>query len=287
MSLTFDQYGKSRVRLVRVRHLGDRDEVTELTVDTRLEGDFQATYTVGDNTRVIPTDTQKNTVYVVAKQHGAATPEGFCVAMCKHFLEKYSWVKKAHVRAVQHVWSRLVVRGKPHPHAFSKSEPEVRIGRASQTRGSAPVVHSKMENFTVLKTTGSGFVGYNKCDLTTLPPTTDRMFCTAVQAEWRFTAVDEKTDFDGVYARVKEVVGEQFAEKYSKSVQQTLHDVGVEVCKTFPNVAEINIVMPNIHINIFDIARFGLENKNEVYVPLSDPSGYLEATISQPPRAKL
>src|SRR5262245_29396851 len=63
--LVHDAYGKSLVRLTKVTRHADRHDLKELTIDIQLEGDFAAAYTHGDNSRVIATDTMKNTVYAL------------------------------------------------------------------------------------------------------------------------------------------------------------------------------------------------------------------------------
>ena len=64
--LSWNRYGKSRIRLVKVRH-SDPHELVDLTIDVQLEGEFQAVYVDGDNGLCLATDTMKNTVYALAR----------------------------------------------------------------------------------------------------------------------------------------------------------------------------------------------------------------------------
>jgi len=75
--LTHNSYGKSNVRLTKVTRLPDRHELAQWSIDVLLEGDFAESYIAGDNRNVVATDTMKNTIYVLARDHDLADPESF------------------------------------------------------------------------------------------------------------------------------------------------------------------------------------------------------------------
>ena len=64
-----NSYGKSRIRLLRVARQEGRHDIKEVTLAIRFEGDFETAHTKGDNRKILPTDTMKNTVYALARQH--------------------------------------------------------------------------------------------------------------------------------------------------------------------------------------------------------------------------
>lgn len=73
----------------------------------------------GDNSDIIATDTQKNTVYILAKKFGVTSPEQFALLMCDHYLSRYSHVVKVRVQISERPWSRIQSeRGQSHNHAF-------------------------------------------------------------------------------------------------------------------------------------------------------------------------
>jgi urate oxidase len=84
--LAQNNYGKSRVRLLRVERQEGRHDVKELTLAISFEGDFETAHTKGDNTKILPTDTMKNTVYALARQHPVETVEEFGLHLVDHFL---------------------------------------------------------------------------------------------------------------------------------------------------------------------------------------------------------
>lgn len=97
--------------------------VKELEVSTRLTLTSDKDYIKGDNSEIIATDSQKNTVYVLAKKHGVKSPEDFAILLCKHFLSTYSHVTRAVVNVKDVMWSRISYGEhanyqKLHNHAF-------------------------------------------------------------------------------------------------------------------------------------------------------------------------
>src|SRR5437660_8410095 len=121
IQLISDRYGKSRVRLVTLSRKGDQHEIRELTVQILLQGDFETSYTAGDNSKVLPTDTMKNTVYALAKREGLTSIESFGQALGVHFLSNNPHVSRARIKIVEDLWSRIHVDGTPHGSSFVRS----------------------------------------------------------------------------------------------------------------------------------------------------------------------
>src|SRR5437667_11656736 len=116
--LTGHQYGKARVRVLKVLREGPEHTLKDLEVAARLDGDFESSYTAGDNTKVVPTDTIKNTINILAKEKLGDEIEPFAVALGKHFLERYAQVRSATIEISERDWRRMEIDGKPHPHSF-------------------------------------------------------------------------------------------------------------------------------------------------------------------------
>jgi len=276
-------YGKSAVRLVRVNKGSEKHEVKELSVSVLLEGDFDGTYFTGDNSKVVPTDTMKNTVYILAKRAPITHIEEFGMRVTSHFLKTYSQVSKVTVEIKESLWKRMEVSGPkgglhPHNHAFLRESPELRVTRVNATRQNIDI-ESGIEDLLILKTTGSGFIGYDTKDpFTTLKPTTDRVMSSIVKAYWKFNTTE--ADFDKVWAGARQIIFDLFANTYSGSVQQTIFQIGSQVIETFGLVDEVTIMMPNKHVFPYNLEPFHLDNsQNEVCVPFDDPHGNLMATI--------
>lgn len=273
-----NRYGKSQVRLVTVRRHADHHELKDVTVAIALEGDFEAAYHDGDNAGVLPTDTMKNTVYAFAADHPVKEIEDFGLRLSGHFLDHAPGTTRVAIDLTEHLWERIEAGGTPHPHAFRRAGAERRTARVVRDREGAQdaQVVAGIEELVVLKTAKSAFAGFPRDRYTTLPETHDRIFATAVQASWRYRRPD--LPFDKLWQEVRRHLLETFAGHDSLSVQHTLYAMGEAVLE-IPDIEEIHLVLPNKHHLPVDLTRFGLENRNEVFVATEEPYGRIEATV--------
>ncbi len=277
--LVDNRYGKSRVRLSRITRSEGRHDFNEWTVRVLLEGDFESSYTEADNSKVLPTDTMKNTVYYVARGSKAATIEEFAMELGDYLLSNNQQVSGVLVEVEEKSWERLIVDGASDPTTFKLGGPEVQTVRAVRDRGREWSVRSGVDGLTILKTTNSEFTGYIKDKLTTLKPAADRIFGTCATAAWDYTSV--ATDFAEARARIVAVLLREFAAHHSLSVQHTLFDMGKAALAAAPEISRITLTMPNLHHLLADLSPFGQENPNHIFVPIDEPHGFIEATIER------
>jgi urate oxidase len=179
------------------------------------------------------------------------------------------------------LWKRLSIDGKPHPSAFMRGSGELQTTSVERAQGASFQILSGLENLVLLKTANSGFEGYIKDSLTTLPETKDRLFGTAVSAIWRYVSPD--LQFDRIRVKLRETMLHTFANHDSKSVQQTLYSMAESALEAVPEIDEIEITMPNKHCLLVDLSRFGQDNPNEIFVPTDEPHGYIEARVRRKP----
>src|ERR671916_271969 len=204
-------YGKSDIRLVKVRRDTSRHEITDVRVDVALTGDFGAAYVEGYNAGLLATDTMRNTVYALAKDHLTGNIEDFGIKLVEHFLEASRKVEHARVRFVEHLWDRIVVDGREHDHSFVQAAGKRTAMVESDASGVA--VEAGLDDLLVLKTTNSGFEGYLHEQYTTLPETNDRILATVVTASWRYNTLD--VDFGETWRGVWDRMLESFIQHYS------------------------------------------------------------------------
>lgn len=271
-------YGKSRVRLSAIRREGDRHEFIELECSVELMGDFDAAYSAACNSMVVPTDTMKNTVYVLAKRHGVASLEAFCRLLARHFVDSFAHVDAATVRGEESPWGRMTIDGDAHPHAFVGGGSEKNTCEVTATPDDL-IQTIGISGLKVLKTTGSAFTNYLVDELTTLAPTDDRIFATTVDAT--MPCNDPEADWTTLRQTAREQILSVFAKQHSESVQHTLYDMGAAVLAACPGVDEISLTMPNQHHLLAKLEPFGLDNPNEVFVPTDEPHGNISATIGR------
>ena len=339
-TLVKQQYGKDKVRLVKVTDLPSSQDlkhqhVQELTVRVLLSGvQFEPSYSKADNSLVVPTDTVKNTIYYLAQKTQATLEdiEGFGKVIARHFLKKYSHVEGVHMAIVAHDWTRIqtstlepttdrnagsrvtsvnsvaALALQNHPHSFYRGGEQKRTTAIEALRVDASSsgfkikfkIQSGIKDLYVLKSTGSSFENYHKCELTTLPPMKERIFSTDIQANWTFPPFTEAADgaskfdvipFTNIYKSVKQVTLDLFANHDSPSVQNTLYRIGEVLLNVCPQIHDISYALPNKHVFTYDLKRFGLENKtgdkSTVYYPVADPSGLITATIGRKGASKL
>jgi len=272
-----NRYGKAETRLVRVDRGADAHHVTDLTVTTALAGDLARTHLTGDNSGVLPTDTQKNTVFAFARD-GIGDVESFALRLARHFVDTVPTVHRARVHIDAHSWDRVAVGGAPSHHSFR---------RAAGTRcatvtvdGDATHVVSGVDDLVLMNTTDSQFHGFLRDSYTTLPEATDRILATAVSARWRHGSADAPADgwstaFDDALRNLVEA----FADTPSLSLQQTLYAMGERVLTHRVELCEVRLALPNKHHFLVDLAPFGLDNPGEVFFAPDRPYGLIEGTV--------
>ena len=278
-TLGANRYGKSRVRLSRITRFDDRNEFNEWTVNVMLSGDFGASYTEADNSKVLPTDTMKNTVYVVARLSRATTIEDFARELGNYFFDNNVQVTKVSIVVEEEPWLHMIVDGAPDPTTFRMSGPEVSTALAVREKGGDWEITSGVDGLTILKTAHSAFTGYVKDKLTTLKPAADRILGTRATVEWDY-AIDNP-DYADVRTRIVSTMLKVFAGHNSMSVQHTLFDMGKAALEATPEITRIHLSMPNLHHLLASLGTFGLENPNHIFVPIDEPHGTIEATIER------
>jgi len=271
-----NRYGKAEVRCVRVSKHGERHEISDLNVTSLLSGDMEAVHYKGDNANILPTDTQKNTVYAFAGE-GVGEIEHFALRLARHFVDDLEPISHARVEISEYPWARLAADGHPHPYAFMREGSYERTCLVHYENGSTSVV-SGITNLGVLKTTESEFWGYINDPYTTLQETRDRIFATLVTAQWLHT---EEVDWGRSFAEAKRLLLETFARHYSLSVQQTMYEMGKALIEAQPEIAEVRLSLPNKHHFVVDLSPFGQENENVVFHADDRPYGLIQATISR------
>jgi urate oxidase len=287
-----NQYGKAENRVVRIYRDTDRHEIRDVNVSTSLRGDFTDAHIAGDQARVLPTDTQKNTCYAYAKEKGIGEIEDYALELGRHFVNDTEPVEGARIEIDEYAWERIIVDGREHDHSWVKKGQETRTSVVTidgkgdgkgdgngdgNCDGQQAWVVSGFKDLVVLKSTGSEFAGYLRDKYTTLEETHDRVMATSMVARWRYVGTD--IDWGSTYRSIKQLILEKFATVHSLALQQTLYEAGKAVLEKHAEVAEIKLSAPNIHHFVYDLSRFGLENPNEVFHADDRPYGLIQATV--------
>lgn len=276
-----NRYGKAGTRVVRITRDGEVHHIKDCQVAVALSGDMDAVHLEGDNAAVLPTDSQKNTVFAFARKHGIAEIEEFALLLARHFVGAQPAIRHARVAVEEYFWDRIAAEedGAPgRPHSFVRSGREVRtcVVHYDGPSGRASVV-SGLTGLTVLNSTGSEFHGFAQDEYTTLAPARDRVLATEVDAHWRHRGAD--ADFGRSYERARRALLDAFAGTYSLSLQQTLYQMGRRVLATGAELCEVRLALPNKHHFAVDLEPFGLDNPNEVFFAADRPYGLIEGAV--------
>jgi len=291
--LGYARYGKDNIRLYKVKKNSDgTQDVVEMTVCILLEGDIETSYTEADNSVIVATDTQKQTTYIMAKQHPIQPPELFASILGDHFVKTYPHIHACHVKIIQHKWTRMTVAGKPHPHSFFRDGEEVREVELVAREGGSLQIKSGIDKLLVLKSTGSAFYGFHRDEYTQLPEVWDRILSTEVKANWNwksFASLGEvrsrQSEFDAAFTKARTITMETFANDNSASVQNTMYKMCDQILAGVPLVESVQYALPNKHYFEIDLSwHKGLKNTGkdaEVYAPQSNPNGLIECTVTR------
>jgi urate oxidase len=278
--LSDDQYGKAETRVVRIYRDTERHEIRDLCVSTALRGDFAAAHLSGDQANVLPTDSQKNTCYAYAKEHGVGEIEDYALALAGHFVADIGPVTRAHVDVDEYHWERVSVGGAGHAHTFVRTGHEVRTTSVTTVEAGGVAkswVISGLRDLIVLKSTGSSFTGFLKDRYTTLAEATDRILATSLTARWRYAG--SGVAWGEAFSQVRRILLEQFAVVESNALQQTLWEMGSAVLAARADIAEIRLSAPNKHHFLVDLAPFGLDNPGEVFHADDRPYGLIQCAV--------
>jgi urate oxidase len=275
-TLSWNRYGKSRVRLVKVRRGAGAHDLVDLTLDIALEGAFERVYVDGDNSACLATDTMKNTVYAFARRDPIDHVETFASRLAEHFSTKPG-VSLVRIEAAEHPWVRLTEGGRPHPHAFARAGSEEWTTVVTRD-ASGTSITSGLRGLVAAKTTDSAFAGFPRDQYTTLPETRERILATSITAAWRYAPAF--SDFSQRSA-IRLALVETFASHRSESVQQTLYAMGEASLAACAGIVDILLSLPNRHHLLVNLEPFGLDNPNEIFVATEEPFGLIEARVSR------
>ncbi len=276
VQLAGNRYGESEIRLVKITRQPDRHDLKDLTLSISLEGDFEAAHIRGDNRNVLPAEALKNTVYALAKADDAEHIEEFAIRLAEYFIDNHPQVEHVRVEMSERPWARVVVGGKPDPYTFSRATEENRTASVTATR-EAIQVEAGIRDLVVLKTAEALFGGYREDPFTAQRPAGERILTSAIRASWRYGGRD--VAYGPCWHGVRQLMLDTFAQHKSESVQHMLYAMGEAVLESFDEIEEIRLSLPNTHCLLVNLQQFGLDNPNEILLPVDQPHGAIEAVL--------
>lgn len=266
-------YGKRRVPVYRVRateltgimpipesaFIGRNNRVFALEVDVEVVGgDFLASYTEGDNTGLVATDSMKNFIIRQALSYEGATIEGFLDVLGRGFLTTYPQIHALRVEGRE-----MPFVATPVPQDDGTFAPsEVLFDRIDADFTSASI-ELAMEGdridildhrcgrvgMRLMKTTGSAFTRFLRDGYTTLPERGDRPLFITLDLHWRYGDVSDLLGCDQARyvpaEQVRDLVRTVFHQFVSESIQHLVHEFGQRLLARFPQLAEVGFRAEN------------------------------------------
>lgn len=278
VKLAHNNYGQSRIRLLRVVRRGSVHELKDLALSIHFEGDFDAAHTTGDNRKILPTDTMTNTVHVLSRQYPAEAVEEFGLHIVEHFLTYNPQLSRIRVTASEHLWSRIPIAEKPHGSAFVSNAGERRTTHITATREHT-ILQSGIENLLVLKTTGAPFKDFLRDPYTTAKEASNSVISADINATWTYETSESEAPYSAAWHGIRKILLETFANHEGRSLQHTAYAMGQAVLNNFEAVTEIRLALADNLYSPVDLKPFGMENESQVFMPAEEPRGLIEAAL--------
>jgi urate oxidase / 2-oxo-4-hydroxy-4-carboxy-5-ureidoimidazoline decarboxylase len=237
-------YGKGDVIAYRL----DRNESTPsrqnpvfgASVTMLVYGDaFWPTYTTGDNTGLIATDSMKNFVQRETLRFEGSALEDYCRFLGSKFIETYPQVEGVQVSATEIPY--IGIGGA----AFAPAGPERATARVELSRIATLEIASGIGGFRLLRLGGSSFAGFVRDQYTTLPDVANRPLHMWLDLEWLY--VEHSAAFSGgaITRSVRTLVHEVFQYFESESIQQLIYQIGAKMLTEIPAIAEVHLEADN------------------------------------------
>ena len=260
-------YGKEAVSVYRTDGVSSLF-AAEIGMTVRGEA-FVSSYTEGDNTLVVATDSMKNFIQMTALEYGEASLEGFLELLARRFLETYGHVERIELTAREAPFARR------SEQSFQQVGGDYAVAELALDRGGTLTHRSGREGIRLMKLTGSSFEGFVRDGYTTLPELRDRPLFIHLDVYWRNRDFAHCADGEGV----RDSVAETFAAFDSASIQELVHEMGLRLLDRFEVLAEVSFVGEN---RLWDTAQvYGPDERVRVYTDPRPPYGRIELTLGR------
>jgi urate oxidase / 2-oxo-4-hydroxy-4-carboxy-5-ureidoimidazoline decarboxylase len=239
-------YGKGDVIVYRLNRDGKTragtSPVFSASVTILLYGDaFWPTYTTGDNTTLIATDSMKNFVQREMLNFEGSDLEDCCRLLGEKFLATYPQVEGLQMSAVEIPYAALPDSN----YAFAPAGPDRATARLELNRDGIVEIASGVSGFKLLRLGGSAFHGFVRDQYTTLPDMANRPLHMWLDLEWLYNAPSSGFSSGAVTAAVRRIVREVFHGFESGSIQQVIYQIGTEMLARVPSIAEVHLEANN------------------------------------------
>jgi urate oxidase len=230
---------------------------------------FVPSYTEGDNTVVVATDSMKNFIHLNALAYDEGSLEGFLELLARRFMETYEQTERVELEGREAPFARR------SEQSFQRVGGDVGVAELALDRDGTLEHRSGREGLELMKLTGSSFEGFVRDEYTTLPESRDRPLFVHLDVHWRNADFTARADGEAI----RDSLAATFAAFDSASIQELVHEMGVKVLNAFPEVDEISFVGQN---RLWDTAQVSeADERVRVYTDPRPPYGRIELTLGR------
>jgi urate oxidase / 2-oxo-4-hydroxy-4-carboxy-5-ureidoimidazoline decarboxylase len=205
---------------------------------------FLPSYTEGNNSMVVATDTMKNFVYAQALEYDGATLEGLAAFLARRFVETYPHMHVVRVRI-----DEVPFESHSDKLASWAAGTDHGIAVADWDADGLRDLQAGRLGMRLVKLTGSAFADFQRDRYTTLPEVRDRPLHIYLGCRWRYTnprpVVAGGADGLVPSEQVRDHLIHTFDDFVSMSIQHLLHEMGVRLLDRFPQLREVDFAAQN------------------------------------------
>lgn len=239
-------YGKGDVIAYRLNRHGQTatgaSPVFGANVTILVYGDaFWPTYTTGDNTGLISTDSMKNFVQREMLNYEGSDLEDCCRFLGTKFHGTYPQVEGVQVSAVEIPYAAIP----GSDVAFAPAGPDRATARVEINRDGIVEVVSGISGFKLLRLGGSAFHGFVRDEYTTLPDIANRPLHMWLDLEWLYLDSAAAFSSGAATSAVRRIVHDVFNGFESGSIQQVIYQIGTRLLSDIPSISEVDLEANN------------------------------------------
>ena len=239
-------YGKGDVIAYRLNRDGKTvaggSPVFGVNITVLIYGDtFWPTYTTGDNSGLIATDSMKNFVQREILNYEGPDLEDCCRFLAAKFLKIYPQVEGMQMSALEIPYQALPESGV----AFAPAGPDRATARLELNRAGVVEIASGVSGFKLLRLGGSAFHGFVRDQYTTLPDIANRPLHMWLDLEWLYMESSAAFSAGAVTAAVRRIVRDMFHAFESGSIQQVIHQIGTKMLEDITSISEVHLEANN------------------------------------------
>ncbi|SDI60890.1 factor-independent urate hydroxylase [Natribacillus halophilus] len=271
---------------------GRENVIFGMNIQVSFRGEkFLPSFTEGDNSMIIATDSMKNFILAHAAKYEGATMEGFLQFVAERFLDKYDHIEAVELSSDEIPYDTVKIHD---GSSIVESDLVYNCSRNEYSTASVEVTRTNegykltkqtggISDLHLIKVSGSSFYGYIQDEYTQLPETNDRPLFIFLDLSWIYQDMRDGTgDNPERYVaaeQVRDIAVTVFHELYNNSIQHLINEIGLRVLQRFPQLDQIRFKTNN---RTWEPVIQDIEgSKGQVHTEPRPPYGFQGFTVTR------